>query len=483
MNNYVANRVNTGVRRRAYDRRGSGEEAGPRESTSAAQAGPTSLSRARNVGAWIIRLIFLANAAGILWLWLHGGGISSVNSPATFLISAGRITGLFASYSLLIQVLLLARLPFLEWVAGFDRLAVWHRLNGKLCLYLILAHASLITAGYALSDRLSIPAEAWTLLRTYPGMIAALIGTICLILVVLTSIVILRRRLRYETWFLVHLLAYAGVLLTWFHQLPTGNEFITNPMAAAYWTALYVVTLQVVILFRIAQPTLRALWHRLRVEEVIEEGPGVISLRITGHHLDWLDAHAGQFFLWRFLTLDRWHESHPFSLSAAPDGTSLRITVKGLGDFSSRIGEIKPGTRVIAEGPFGGFTEEARSRKRVALIAGGVGITPIRALLEEMAGDLVLIYRVVREDELIFRTELNDLARRRGITIHYVLGDHRAPGNEHLMSVEHLRELVPNIASREIFLCGPPAMTRVVRRTVRRLGVPARYIHTDQFAL
>jgi predicted ferric reductase len=311
-----------------------------------------------------------------------------------------------------------------------------------------------------------------------------------LILVAVTSIVIVRRRLRYETWFLVHLMAYGGIFLAWFHQIPTGNEFITNPLAAAFWTALYVVTLQLVLLFRVLQPMLRHAWHGLRVAAVIEEGPGVVSLRITGRHLDWLNARAGQFFLWRFLDRGRWTEAHPFSLSAAPDGSSLRITVKSLGDFTSRLHEIKPGTRVIAEGPFGTFTEESRTRDRVAMIAGGVGITPIRALLEEMSGAepgsapgrLVLIYRVVHEDELIFRDELEALARERGITLHFVLGDHRVPGNERLMSADHLRELVPSIASREIYLCGPRALMRIVEKNVRQLGIPSRCIHKDEFA-
>jgi predicted ferric reductase len=437
---------------------------------------------AKTIVTWTVRSVALAVLTAIFWFWVRDGGITGIHDLGTLLTSVGRITGLLASYSLLIQVLLLARLPFLELIAGFDRLAVWHKINGKLCLYLILAHVAFITAGYALTDRLSISTEFYTILTTYPGMIAASIGTILLILVVVTSIVIVRRRLRYETWFLVHLMAYAGIFLTWFHQIPTGNEFITNPLAAAFWTALYIATLQLVLLFRVAQPIIRALWHGMRVAEVIEEAPGIVSLRITGRHLGWLNARAGQFFHWRFLDPMRWRESHPFSLSAAPDGTSLRITVKGLGDFSSRIGEIKPGTRVIAEGPFGSFTDDARSRHRVALIAGGVGITPIRALLEEMSGDLVLIYRVARKEDLIFREELERLASERGITIHYVVGDHRDPQHAHLMSGAHIRKLLPDIADREIYLCGPPAMMRSLERSVRQAGARPELIHIDQFA-
>lgn len=429
-----------------------------------------------------VRLIALGNLLAIVGLWLYGGGITGVHGLGDAFISLGRITGLLGAYALLIQMLLLARVPFLEWVASFDRLTVWHKINGKLTLYLILAHVGFITLGYALLSRLSLPAQFLTFLTVYPGMYAALAGTALLIAVVATSIVIVRRKLAYQTWFLVHLMAYSAVALAWFHQIPTGHEFIGNPLAAAFWTALYVSTLQLIVLFRFGGPILRNLWHRLRVSEIVEEAPGVISIHITGHHLDWLNARAGQFFLWRFLDRDRWQEAHPFSLSAAPDGKSLRITVKDLGDFSRDIVHVAPGTRVVFEGPFGSFTDEARTLHRVALIAGGVGITPIRALLEEMDGDIVLVYRATREDDLLFRGELDRLARERGITIHYVIGDRRESGNEHLLSGRHLREMLPDLDRREFYLCGPRAMMQAVRRTLRHAGVSQRHIHADDFA-
>lgn len=446
---------------------------------------PPAQARQPRSRLWIARLIqaiFFANILLIVGLWVNGGNVAAVHTEAALLTSVGRITGLLASYFLLIQVLLLARLPFLKALAGFDRLAVWHRWNGRATVLLILAHVVFITIGYALADRLSLGGEIASLLTNYPGMVEAVVGTALLILVGVTSAVIVRRRLRYETWYAVHMMAYLGIVLAWFHQIPTGNELVVNPVAAAYWTALYLVTLQLVVAFRVAQPLLRGWWHGMRVVEVIPEGPGVVSLRIAGRHLDWMDVHAGQFFLWRFLAPGMWRESHPFSLSAAPQRGSLRVTVKELGDFTSRLAQITPGTRVMAEGPFGSFTSQARRHERAVLIAAGIGITPIRALLEEMTGDLTLIYRAASEDDLIFRPELDQLARR-GITVHYLVGDHRLPENSHLLSAPHLRQLVPDIANRDVYLCGPGPVMRSVQRTLRRLGVARASIHTDEFSL
>jgi predicted ferric reductase len=281
----------------------------------------------------------------------------------------------------------------------------------------------------------------------------------------------------------VHLTAYAGIALAWFHQIPTGNELVLDRVAADYWRALYAATLALLVLYRVAIPVANAFRFRMRVSEVIPEGPGVVSLRISGQGLARLNAQPGQFFLWRFLAPGRWWASHPFSLSEAPRGASLRITVKALGDFSSGIGGVKPGTRVVAEGPFGVFTDAARRRDKVVLIAGGIGITPIRALIEQIEGDVVVLYRVLAQDDIVFVEELDRLGRERGIRIEYIVGDHATREGSRLLSAEHLHELLPDIIEREVYVCGPPAMTNAIAKNVRRAKVPARHIHAERFAL
>ncbi len=353
------------------------------------------------------------------------------------------------------------------------------------CLYLILAHVFFSVWGYALMDRITVPKEISTMIwgGVYPGMIVATISTALFLVVVGTSIVIVRRRLNYQVWYAVHFTTYAAIALSWFHQVPTGNELVLDNVAADYWASLYLATLALLIVFRLLVPVVNAFRYGLRVAEVVEEGPSVVSLRITGRHLERLHAHGGQFFLWRFLAKRGWWEAHPFSLSRAPDGESLRITVKSLGDFTSRMREIAPGTRVVAEGPFGTFTTAARRRDKMLLVAGGIGITPVRAMLEECGGDVIVVYRVVNESDVVFRQELESLASERGIDLHILVGDHTTEEGRNLLSPSHLRELVPDVADREVYVCGPPAMANATEKNVRSAGVPARYLHVERFAL
>jgi predicted ferric reductase len=443
-------------------------------------------TRARSRGllaGGLLAAVVVANAGWMVHLWVHGGNLHT-HGTGDVLNSVGRITGLLGAYLALLQVLMLARLPWLDRLVGFDRMTIWHRRNGKACIVLIVVHTLTITAGYTLTDRYGLGQEISSLLGTYPGLVTATVGTGLLIAVVLTSLMIVRRRLRYEAWYAVHLLAYAGIALGYLHQVPTGNELTADPGAQRYWHLLYIVPLALVIVFRLLIPLARARWHRLRVEEVVRESSSVTSLYIGGRHLDRLGARAGQFFIWRFLAAGMWWESHPFSLSAAPHGQRLRITVKASGDYSARLGGIAPGTAVMADGPFGHFTADAGRHDGLVLIAGGIGITPIRALLDDLSpeADVTVVYRALAHDDIVFRAELDDLAARLGIGLHYVVGDHRDAASAHLLSAAHLEELVPDLRERDVFLCGPPGLVAAIRRTLHEARVPRRNIHLEEFA-
>jgi len=433
----------------------------------------------------------ILSVVAVVALWLANGGVRNLQGLGEPATSLGRLTGLVASDLLLLQVLLMARIPWVERSYGQDLLARRHRVVGFLSFWLMVLHVVLITIGYAQSGPDSVLGEAWSLVVTYPGMLLATVGTGLLVLVVVLSIRQARRRLRYETWHLLHLYAYLGVGLALPHQIWTGADFTTSAIARVFWWGLYGVTAMAVIAFRVVLPLSRSAYHRLRVDTVVTEAPGVVSVYLRGHRLDRLPVRAGQFFLWRFVDGPGWSRAHPYTLSAGPSTDLLRITVKDLGDGSGRVGELRPGTRVLVEGPYGALTAARSTGRPPLLIAAGVGITTMRALLDDLGPartGAVLLYRVRTHAEAVFRTELDHLARRYHVRVVYLEGSR--PHHGSWLPARYsagddtaaLRWLVPDVADREAYLCGPPPWMAAVRTSLREAGMADALIHAEEFA-
>ena len=425
-------------------------------------------------------------------LWVQNGGVQDVTGGGWAAVAAlGRLAGLLAVDLMLLQVLLLARIPLVERAFGQDRLARWHRWVGFSSFDLLLVHIVLITLGYAGPVHVNAFAELWDLVVSYPGMLLAAVAFGLLVMVVVTSVRAARRRLRYESWHLMHLYAYLGVGLALPHQVWTGADFISSPAARAYWWTLYAVAAGAVLVFRVGVPAWRSLRHGLRVSEVVAEGPGLVSVLLRGRRLDRLPVRAGQFFLWRFLDGAGWSRAHPYSLSGPPRPDLLRITVKDLGDGSARVARLRPGTRVLIEGPYGRLTGESYRGGPVTMFACGVGITPLLALLWELPyrfGEATLVYRARTADDLAFRAELDWLAAHRGVRVVVLLGP-RASRPSWLPAqyadntdVQALHQIAPDIARHQLYICGPDAWTSAVRSAARDAGIPAGHLHTEQFA-
>ena len=424
----------------------------------------------------------------VTYWWVAGGGVQELGGWATGLTSVGRLTGLLAAVLLLAQVVLMARVPVLEAAFGQDRLAQLHRLTGFTSFNLMIAHLVTITWGYAAGELTKTPATLWDLTVDYPGMLLAVGGTAFLCLSVLTSIKAARRRMRYESWHLLHLYAYLGVGLALPHQLWTGQEFLSSTGRTVFWWTAWSVAAATILVYRIGVPVVRNVRHRLRVTNVVREADGVVSVYVGGRHLDRLRTEAGQFFSWRFLGRPGWTRANPYSLSAAPDGRSLRITVQEAGDGSAALSAVRPGARVLVEGPFGRLSDRARTGRKIALIGAGVGITPLRALAEGLdyaPGDAVLVQRFT--DQQLFRNELQTLHHQRGLSLLTLPGHRRDPGSwfgagpGELDDLQALRYWIPDIAERDVYLCGPDAWTQLVQRTLTAAGLPAERLHLETF--
>ncbi|WP_166843840.1 ferredoxin reductase family protein [Isoptericola sp. BMS4] len=456
---------------------------GPTDPTGPAHRAAPVVPRGRRhaPGSVLLRLLLVVGAAGVVAFWWPGAA-PVAGGPGEALSGAGDLAGLLASFLVCALLLLVARVPWFERAVGMDRLVAWHRNLGASVVLLVATHVVLVVVGGAMLDAATPWAETLTLVRTRPELLSAVVGTALFLAVGATSARLLRRYLSYEAWYAVHLTVYAGVYLAFGHQLAAGTHFVASPVARAVWTGLYVATAAAIVTWRVAQPLWRLGHHLGRVQAVVPETPTTTSVWVSGPGVAALGGQGGQFFLVRFLTRGHLGTAHPYSLSAPPVGGLLRFTIGALGDHSSGARGLRPGTRVLLEGPFGRTTADRARSARVLLVAGGAGIGPIRALAEELyrrGKDVVVLHRARTADELALGHEMAPVPGQRYVA----LPGRRAELGYDPLSATALRRLVPDVAAREVFVCGPPGLVDTVRRSASALGVPRSAVHHEELSL
>jgi ferredoxin-NADP reductase len=430
------------------------------------------------LAGWFAALAVTGLVAVILAVF-KGESSLAMLVPGGRLIVLGRLAGITAAYLILIMLLLIARLPWLERAVGQKRLVWLHQRIGPWALWIIVGHVLFITLGYAQASRFGPLRQLWVFIASYPDLLAAIAGFSLLMMAGIMSIRFIRRRLRYETWWVVHVYFYLGLALAFAHQIVTGVTFVNHPVIRWTWEAVWAGAAGMVLVCRVGLPVVRTARHRLRVFEVRAEAPGVFSVICLGRHLDRLAVSGGQFFLWRFLARDLWWQAHPYSLSALPEPPYIRVTIKAVGDQSRAVARIRPGTRIAIEGPYGAFTHGPRASDRVLLIGAGIGVTPLRALLEDLPDrvDVVVITRASTAGELVLRREIAEIVRQRGGRYHEITG----PRQKVRLDARALRDIVPDIAERDWYICGPDGFADGMVAAAEELGIAPDQIHREAF--
>ncbi|MGN6088994.1 MAG: ferredoxin reductase family protein [Actinomycetales bacterium] len=426
--------------------------------------------------------LLTAGLAAVVALWAVGHPHDT--GAGGLVTEGGRLAGLVAGYGVVLSVVLMARVPWFEQAVGTDVITRWHARIGRTTVIAVVLHGLLVWVGYSATSSTGLLTQGKELLLSYPDVLKATVSGGLLVLVGVISIRAARRRVRHETWYFIHLYTYLALLLAFSHVGATGADFVDNPLARLAWTAACYGAFALAAWYRILGPLALAWRHRVRVLAVRREGPDVVSVILTGKHLEEMGVQSGQFLRWRFLTRGMWYSANPYSLSAPPHPAMLRITVREQGDHSRGLARLKKGTLVLPEGPSGGMTAARRRRRKVLLIAGGIGIGPMRALFETLPGrpgDITLLYRTSSEQDLVLRRELEAIAEARGARLHYLVGRRRDLGYDPL-AVALRAGIVTDLSKHDVYLCGPDGMVESNVALLKHLGVPRRHIHSESFA-
>jgi predicted ferric reductase len=453
------------------------------------------------------RLVCSIHSVIILYFWWAGNGSLFSQDSSSVILALGRLAGLILVGLVLLQVLIMSRAPWMEQAFGLDALARVHHKVGRYFIIFLVAHPVLIIWSYSKFADLGFVAQYLSLLKS-DEVIQSSIAFLLFLGIIIYSLLRIWKNWNFERWYYVHLAMYAAIVLAFLHQIELGGDIVANNYFRYYWYFAYAFVLIHLLWFRFTVPVLLYRKHKFTVSEVKSETHDVTSIYIAGQKMDEYPIRGGQFLIVRFLAKGFWWQAHPFTMSQHPNGTSLRLSIKASGDFSTAVSQLRPGIKAMIEGPYGIFTAEHSKTNKVLLIAGGIGITPYRSILEDLgkAGkDIVLIYANKTEADIALRSEMEELSNKYNIKIHHVLSassvgaSFSRPNTEaggqgqplHTNAIFHqgfvnndlIKQLVPDVASREIFLCGPPPMLNALIKSLPSLRIPKNKIYFEKFSL
>ena len=444
--------------------------------------------RRKIISVGFVLLFFIVLLCICVSRWGSSADYVGSGETALVLIAVGRLVGLVGVLFALLQFLLMARLPILEKAYGQDKLSRLHRITGYITFTLVALHPALIVNGNALLTGKSVPGQYLFMIQTYDDVIFAAIASLSLYALVLSSIWIVRKHLRYEWWRTVHFLSYVFISLAFLHQIELGTTINSQRIFNYFWIGLYFGVAAVFGYYRIIRPVLVYKKYRFRVARVIAESPTVTSVYITGRGMEAFKWKSGQFALFTFLQKGTPLQTHPFSISWAPQSRDeIRITVKHVGDFTNALKNLTPESPVIVQGPYGVFGQQVEDEKQVVLVAGGIGITPLRALFERYARngrDVVLLYAVQKPEDFVLKKELDEIAHNfSNAKVIYIC---EIPTDQSVVKgridASILQKYVPNIPGRRAFVCGPVGMMNAVEKLLIEADMPKEKIFSERFS-
>lgn len=438
---------------------------------------PAPRTRAVNSDVYVFFAFMVAVVTGV---WSVNGGWDELSAGWSHLWRAtASLSGIWTALCAVIGLMLATRLPWMERSLGLDRILILHRIAGDMMGLLLGVHV--FTAVMA---EMPMRGGLWSTIQDMTGrepyMAWASVGTLIIAVVIVSSLKNLRNKLSYETWYLVHLTSYIGIALSYSHQITLGTVLSGDKLIRFLWGLLFFYAIVLVVAGRWSS-VMHAVRKPLRVEDIRFETDNTISLLIGGKNIENYAGEGGQFITIRQLKRGQWWKTNPYSLSAAPTSAGMRITVKDRGDASAALFSLRPGDKVAVEGPYGTATPEIFDGARPLFIAGGVGVTPVRAMLESlpMNSNPLVLLRARKVEDIPHYREIVRLTEERGGEIRLVLGRTAQLKTADPFAAPILRSLVPDIQNCVAFVCGPTALTFAARKGLHEAGLPKSRIHLE----
>ncbi|MDR1423653.1 MAG: ferric reductase-like transmembrane domain-containing protein [Azoarcus sp.] len=430
----------------------------------------------------------LALGLTVLWLFAEQPWAQTYASLRPIRAAFMQLTGVLAFGAMCAGMILALRPVSIEpFLGGLDKSYRLHKWLGISALVMSVLHwlweevPKWLALGGPRPPRSAMPAdtgwfEAFTHQMHGP---AEVVGEWTFYVAVVLMLIALVKRFPYEHFFTTHRLLAIVFLLLAFHTVVLMKQpYWQSPLG---WVTV-VLTVggtvgALLSLFRRIGHQRRALGVLEAVERSAANTVVRVDIRLPK---DRWDGHAaGQF---AFVSFDDGEGAHPFTISSAwkNDG-QLSFHIKELGDYTRRLAQtLKAGSRATVEGPYGCFRFESDMPRQI-WVAGGIGITPFMARMEELAhagraaGAVDLFYSTAMPDDA-FIAHLRQLADAAGVALHVVVS-----GRDRMLDGESLCAAAPAWRESSLWFCGPAGFGRALRRDLVSRGFEPAHFHQELF--
>lgn len=441
--------------------------------------GPATAARALR-HTWFAGYIALVTLP-LLLAWLT----DPLPDPRPVRTDIGVALGFLALSLLLIQFALVSRLRPVSRPFGADVLMQWHR------------GAAILALAFAVAHPLLVPRLPWSAWNPFAGPAAIQTGAVALWATVVISVTSIRRKslgLSYEAWQVIHLGSACVIVVAALWHVMAVGVYSSAPALGWLLTVYAALFAALLVRYRLIRPLelARRPW-RIAVNEDIGSNTRRVGVRPDGH--GGFAFEPGQFAWLLTGRSPMLSAQHPLSIASSAargaDGT-IEFAIKALGDWSAMIVPgLEPGRVVWVDGPYGSFTPDPTSAEPLVLIAGGIGIAPIRSMLQTLSHlsdrrRVYLFYAASDWSRVVFADELARLAETLDLHVTFVF-EHPGPGwtgERGFVTTDLLaRHLPAGMAEFEYFVCGPLPMIDALESALTALRVPTSHIHTERFQM
>jgi len=399
------------------------------------------------------------------------------------ILNVGRIAGIIGMVLFALTLILSARFACLEkWFGGLDHMYRTHHRMGAVSFLFLLVHPLAVVTSYIptslkYATSFLIPSDDWALnfgLLALTGMI---------VLIVLAVFADSFTFLPYQVLKRGHSFFGIFFFFAFLHTILISSDVSRNFYLKGYFIVLTSAAIASYA-YRTIGGKVLVKRYAYQVCEVRNPADRITEIRMIPYGKSFTYK-PGQFVFVYFEGKSVSKEIHPFSLSSTPYERELAITIKALGDYTTRIRDISPGTVAKIEGPYGQFSFLNTSITRQIWIAGGIGITPFLSMartlpyLEEGVYKVDLYYCAKTEEELVYVKELEHIMK---LYPSFRVFSFCSTTSGYLTINDIVRQS-EGIADKEVFLCGPHAMMRNLRKQLIFVGVPKHLIHSEVFQL